>query len=113
MSVLIEITGNLYFTLNLHTVLTVKKKIFQITIVNEINSFLIIICIIIQFKMSIYSPRNFVWSTEIQDSLPLVYHFLFLSGFHFSCHIRPQCIAIDHGSIGLKILTILPVFNGA
>ena len=41
---------------NLHTILIVKKQIFQIKILNEVNFFLIIICILIQFKVFIYSP---------------------------------------------------------
>ena len=38
------------------TILIVKKKIYQIKLLNEINFFLIIICILIQFKVSIYFP---------------------------------------------------------
>ena len=41
---------------NLHTILIVKKQIFQIKILNEVNFFLIIICILIEFKVFIYSP---------------------------------------------------------
>ena len=37
--------------INLHTILTNKKLIFQIKILNEINIFPIIICILIQFKV--------------------------------------------------------------
>ena len=56
----------------LHTVLIFKKLIFQIKILNEINLFLIIICILLQFKVFIYSPRKFIWSTDIQNTLLLV-----------------------------------------
>ena len=60
----IEINGNLHFTQNWngetsqnfsHSFI-VKKQIFQIDLFNGINCFLIIIYLLIQFKMFIYSP---------------------------------------------------------
>ena len=57
--------------INLHTILIIKKVIFQIKILNEINIFPIIICILIQFKVFNYSPWKFIWSTDIQNALQL------------------------------------------
>ena len=57
---------------NLHIILIVKKQFFQMKILNKINFFLIIICILIQFKVFIYSPWKFIWSTDIQNALLLV-----------------------------------------
>ena len=57
----------------LHTVLIDKKQIFQMKILDEINFFIIII--LIQLILVIYSPcyrKKFLWSTDIQDALPLV-----------------------------------------
>ena len=63
----IEINGNKFysnfFTVKLpkkyvHTVLIFKKQVFQIKKLNEVNFFLIIIYILIQFKVFIYSPEN-------------------------------------------------------
>ena len=92
--------GTVKFLKNLHIGLIVKRLFFQIKILNDNNFFLVIIYILVKFKMFIYSPWKFVWSTNIQNALPLVY---------WSSH----GIAIDHSSIGLKRLTIQPVFNGA
>ena len=50
-----------------------------------------------QFNLFIYSPWKFVWSTDIQKALLLVYW-------------PPHSIAIYHSSIGLKKLTIQLVF---
>ena len=82
---------------NLHIGLIVKKLFFQIKKLNEINFFLIITYILIQFKVFIYSPWKFMWSTDIQNTLLLVYW-------------PSHGIAIDHSSIGLKRLTIQLVF---
>ena len=84
--------GMVKFLKNLHMGLIAKKLFFQIKILNDNNFFLIIIFILVKFKMFIYSPWTFVWSTNIQNALPLVYW-------------PPHGIAIDHSSIGLKKLT--------
>ena len=78
---------------NLHIGLIAKK----VKKLNQSNFFLIIIYILIQFKMFIYSPWKFIWSTDIQNTLLLVYW-------------PPHGIAIDHSSIGLKRLTMQLVF---
>ena len=52
----IEINGNLYFTQNWDGEISQKKLLFQIKKLNQSNFFLIIIYILIQFKMFIYSP---------------------------------------------------------
>ena len=92
--------GTVKFLKNLHISLTTKKLFFQIKLLNDNNFFLIIIFILVKFKMFIYSPWKFVWSTNIQNALPLVYW-------------PPHGIVIDHSSIGLKRLTIQLVFNEA
>ena len=66
---------------NLHNILIVKKQIFQIKIFNEINFFLIIICILTQLKVFIYSPQKYngpltfrmhcYWSIDHQNALQL------------------------------------------
>ena len=95
-SILLKI-GTVKFLKNLHIDLITKKLFFQIKKLNESNFFLIIIYILIQFKVFIYSPWKFIWSTDIQNTLLLVYW-------------PPHGIAIDHSSIGLKRLTIQLVF---
>ena len=92
--------GTVKFLKNLHIGLIAKKLFFQIKILNDNNFFLVIINILVKFKMFIYSPWKFLWSTNIQNALPLVYW-------------PPHGIAIDHSSIGLKRLTIQLVFNEA
>ena len=80
----------------LYTLFSVSQSnFFKIKILNEINFLLIMIYILVQFNCFIYSPLL----TYI-NALPVVYW-------------PPQCIAIDHSSIGLKRLTIQPVFNEA
>ena len=95
-SVLFKI-GTVKFLKNLHIDFITKKLFFQIKKLNESNFFLIIIYILIQFKVFIYCPWKFIWSTGIQNILLLVYW-------------PPHGIAIDHSSIGLKRLTIQLVF---
>ena len=85
------------FLKNLHIGLIAKEQFFQIKKLNESNFFLIIIYILIKFKVFIYIPWKFIWSTDIQNTLLLVYW-------------PPHGIAIDHSSIGLKSLTIQLVF---
>ena len=51
--------GTVKFLKTLQTVFIVSKQIFQIKILNEINLLLIIIYILLQFKVFIYSPLNF------------------------------------------------------
>ena len=62
------------------------------------NFCLIIIYRLFQFKVFIYSPKNYLGPLTYINELPVVYW-------------PPQCIAIEHSSIGLKRLTIQPVFN--
>ena len=89
--------GTVKFLKNLHISLIPKKLFFQIKKLNESNFILIIINILIQFKVFIYSPWKCIWSTDIQNTLLLVYW-------------PPHGIAIDHSSIVLKRLTIQLVF---
>ena len=61
---------NLWFTQHWdseisHTVLIVKKEIFQIKILDEMNFFLIILCMLIPFKVFIYYSYTFLWSSDI------------------------------------------------
>ena len=99
----IEINGNLYFMQNWDSEISQKSThrclntIFSDKKLNESNFFLIIIYILIQIKVFIYSPWKFIWSTDIQNTLLLVYW-------------PPHGIAIDYSSIGLKRLTIQLVF---
>ena len=72
--------------------------IFQIKIWNEINFFLIIIFILLQFKSVYLFSLKFLWATDIQNALLLV-------------NWPSQCIAIDHSSIGLKRMTIQLLVN--
>ena len=51
--------GTMKFLTILHIVFIVLKQIIQIKILNEINFLLIIIYILLQFKVFIYSPHNF------------------------------------------------------
>ena len=95
-SILLKI-GTVKFLKNLHINLITKKLFFQIKKLNESNFFLIIIYILIQFKVFLYSPWKLMWSTDIQNTLLLVYW-------------PPHGIAIDHSSIRLKRLTIQLVF---
>ena len=95
-SILLKI-GTVKFLKNFHIDLITKKLIFQIKKLNESNFVLIIIYILIQFKVFIYSLWKFRWSTDIQNTLLLVYW-------------PPHGIAIDHSSIGLKRLPIQLVF---
>ena len=63
----IEINGDLHFSQywdseisqNFTHCLHCLKAIFQIRLLNEINFLLIIIYILLQFKVFIYSPLNF------------------------------------------------------
>ena len=89
--------GTVKFLKNLHIGLIAKRLFCQIKKLNQSNFFLIIIYILIQFKVFIYSPWKFIWSTDIQNILLLVYW-------------PPHGIAIAHSSIGLKRLTIQLVF---
>ena len=66
-------TGKVNFLKIIHSVLIAKKQIFQLKILDEINSFLIRIYILIRFKVFIHSPRKFIWSTNIQNALLYVY----------------------------------------
>ena len=76
----IEINGNLYFIdmmkflKNVHIVLILKKQLFPIKILNQINFFVIVtyIYILIQFKVFIYSPCKF-FILSIQNALLLIY----------------------------------------
>ena len=95
-SILLKI-GMMKFLKNLHIDLIAKKLFFQMKKLNESNFFLIIIYILIQSKVFIYSPWKFIWSTDIQNTLLLVYW-------------PPRGIAMDHSSISLKRLTIQLVF---
>ena len=47
------------FLKNLHTVFIASKQIIQIKILNEINFLLIIMYILHQFKVFVYSPQYF------------------------------------------------------
>ena len=85
------------FLKNLHIGSIAKKAIFQIKKLNGSNFFLIIIYMLIQFRVFIYSPWKFMWFTDVQNTLLLVYW-------------PPHGIAIDHSSIGLRRLTIQLVF---
>ena len=92
--------GMVKFLKILHTVFIVSKQIIQIKILNEINFFLIITYILLQFKVLVYSPKNVLGLLTYINALPVVYW-------------PPQCIAIDHSSIGLQRLTKQPMFNEA
>ena len=72
--------------------------IFRIKILNKINFFLIIIFILLQFKTVYLFSLKFLWTTDIQNALLLV-------------NWPPQCIAIDHSSIGLQRITIQLLVN--
>ena len=61
---------------NSHKVLIVKKQMFYIKILNKINLFLFIICILIQFKVFIYSPWN------LYGPLTFRMHCYWLSHYH-------------------------------
>ena len=90
--------GTVKFLKTLHTIFIVSIQIFQIKILYEINFLLIIIYMLLQFKISVYSPLNFEGLLTYINALPVVYW-------------PPKCIAIDHSSIGLKRLTIQSMFN--
>ena len=81
------------FLQTLCPVLITKMIIFQIKLLNEINFFLILIYLSLQFKIVHVFPLKFLWITSIQIALLLV-------------NWPPQCIATDHTSIGLKRVTI-------
>ena len=57
----------------IHIILIAKKQIFQVIILDDINSFLIRIYILIQFKMITFSPWKVPWSIDIQNELLFVY----------------------------------------
>ena len=77
----IEINGNLYFTQNWDSEISQKfthrfnywKAYFLDKKLNESSFFLIMIYILIHFKVFIYSPWKFMWSTDIQNALLLIY----------------------------------------
>ena len=71
-SILLKI-GTVKILKNLHIVLIVKKQIFQIKLLNHINFFPIKIFIFIQFTVFIHSPCKFIWFTDIQNALLLVF----------------------------------------
>ena len=78
----------------LQTISNMKMNIFQIKIFNEITFLLFMICSFIKFKVLVSLPKS----------------------FHGPLAMRMHCNwwtdhAIDHSSIGLKRLTIQPVFN--
>ena len=74
--------------------------IFQIKLLNETNFFLILIYLLLQLKIVHVFPLKFPLITSIQIALLLV-------------NWPPQCIAIDHTSIGLKRVTIQLVVSEA
>ena len=78
----------------LQTISNMKMNIFQIKIFNEITLLLFIIDSFIKFKILVSLPKSF------HDLL----------GMRMHCN-WPTDHAIDHSSIGLKRLTIQPVFN--
>ena len=97
----IEINGNLHFSQiwdgetfeTLQTISNVNMNIFQIKIFNEIT-LLFMICSFIKFKVLVSLPKSFHG--------PL--------GMRMHCNWSTDH-AINHSSIGLKRLTIQPVFN--
>ena len=78
----------------LQTISNMKMNIFQIKIFNEITLLLFKIDSFIKFKVLVCLPKSFHG--------PL--------GMRMHCN-WPTDYAIDHSSIGLKRLTIQPVFN--
>ena len=80
------------FLKTLHAVFNVKKLIFQIKILNEINFFLKINYILIQCKMLLFLLNNFYGPLTFR----MVYYW-----------------SIEHNSVGLKRSTIQIVFNEA
>ena len=78
----------------LQTISNMKMNIFQRKIFNEITLLLFMIYSFIKFKVLVSLPKNFHGSL----------------GMRMHCN-WPTDHAIDHSSIGLKRLTIQPVFN--
>ena len=78
----------------LQSISNMKMNIFQIKIFNEITLLLFMIYSFIKFKVLVSLPKSFHG--------PL--------GMRMHCN-WPTDHAIDHSSIGLKRLTIQPVFN--
>ena len=78
----------------LQTISNMKMNIFQIKIFNEITLLLFMIDSFIKFKVLVSLPKSF------HGPLGMTMH----------CN-WPTDHAIDHSSIGLKRLTIQPVFN--
>ena len=78
----------------LQTISNTKMNIFQIKTFNEITLFLLMIYSFIKFKVLVILPKSF------QGPL----------GMRMHCN-WPTDHAIDHSSIGLKRLTMQPVFN--
>ena len=56
----IEINGNLCFNQNWYSETKTKKQIFQIKILKGINFFLIIICMLIQFSVYLFSLKIYM-----------------------------------------------------
>ena len=78
----------------LQTISNMKMNIFQIKIFDEITLLLFMIYSFIKFKVLVSLPKSFYG----------------LLGMRMHCN-WPTDHAIDHSSIGLKRLTIQPVFN--
>ena len=89
-SILLKI-GMVKFLKILLICLTGKKQFFQIKISSGINFFLIIICILIQFQVFTHSPWRFIWSTDKQNALLLLFW-------------PPHGNAIDHSLIGWQCI---------
>ena len=104
----IEINGNLYFTqhwngefsLNFMPCFNYQNDNFSNKTIEWNNFFLILIYLLLQLKIVHVFPLKFLWITSIQIALLLD-------------NWPPQCIAIDHTSIGLKRVTIQLVVSEA
>ena len=57
--------------LTLHPILITKIVIFQIKILNEINFFLIVSYVLLQFETVLFIPLKFLWTANYQNALQL------------------------------------------